>query len=305
MTVKIPYRREMEFEYGAVDRLSPMVRRVIARNPSPFTFHGTGTYILGRGNVAVIDPGPDLAEHVDALQQALQGERITHILVTHCHMDHSPACRSLREFTDAPTYAYGPHGAGRRNGALSEVDGQVEEGADTDFVPDHEVTHGQVLEGDDWSVECVYTPGHTSNHTCFQLREERTLFTGDHVMGWSTSVISPPDGDMAAYMDSLELLLERDDALYWPTHGPSIEAPREFVESYIAHRREREEQIIACIEQGVHRIEEMVPRMYAGYPEFMYPAAARSVFAAVVYLVESGRLACEGQPTLKGRYTLA
>ncbi len=304
MSVKIPYRREMEFEYGAVDRLSPMVRRVIARNPSPFTFHGTGTYILGRGNVAVIDPGPDLAEHVQALEQALEGERITHVLVTHCHMDHSPACRSLREFSDAPTYAYGPHGAGRRNGALAEVEGQVEEGADTDFVPDHEVRHGDILEGDGWSVECLHTPGHTSNHTCFQLREERTLFTGDHVMAWSTSVISPPDGDMAAYMGSLELLLERDDARYWPTHGPSVESPHEFVRSYIAHRREREQQIMACIEQGVHRIQDMVPRMYAGYPEFMYPAAARSVFAAVVYLVESGRLRCDGQPTLDGRYEL-
>lgn len=305
MSVKIPFRREMEFEYGAVDRLSPMVRRVIARNPSPFTFHGTGTYILGRGNVAIIDPGPDLAEHVDALQQALEGERITHILVTHCHMDHSPACRSLREFTDAPTYAYGPHGAGRRNGALADITGQVEEGADTDFTPDHEVRHGDVLEGDGWSVECLYTPGHTSNHTCFQLREERTLFTGDHVMGWSTSVISPPDGDMAAYMDSLELLLERDDERYWPTHGPSIEKPQEFVQRYIEHRREREQQITECIGKGVQRIEDMVPRMYVGYPEFMYPAAGRSVFAAVVYLVESGRLRCDGQPTLDGRYELA
>jgi glyoxylase-like metal-dependent hydrolase (beta-lactamase superfamily II) len=295
MSVEIPYRREMEFDYGAVDTLSPLVRRVIARNPSPFTFHGTGTYILGRGRVAVVDPGPDLPEHVDALRAALDGEEITHVLVTHCHNDHSPACRALREFSDAPTYAYGPHGAGRHAAAVAgEGEVKIEESADTDFVPDHEVRHGDVLEGDGWSVECVFTPGHTSNHTCFQLREERTLFTGDHVMGWSTSVISPPDGDMQDYMNSLELLLDRDDARYWPTHGPSVEDPHGHVRAFIAHRREREAQILACIDAGVHRIGEMVPRMYTELPEFMYPAAARSVFATVVHLVQQGVLVPDG-----------
>lgn len=305
MSVKIPYRREMEFEYGAVEWLSPMIRRVVAHNPSPFTFHGTGTYILGRGRVAVIDPGPELPEHVDALRQALAGEEISHVLVTHCHLDHSPACRSLREFTDAPTYAYGPHGAGRAPSPLDSIDAPVEEGADTDFAPDHEVRHGDVLRGDDWSVECVYTPGHTSNHMCFQLREEKTLFTGDHVMGWSTTVISPPDGDMQAYMNSLQLLLDRDDVRYWPTHGPCIDNPQEFVAAYIAHRREREQQILDCIASGVHYIKDMVPKMYAEYPEFMYPAAARSVFAAVLYLTQQGQLHCDETPHLEARFELA
>lgn len=295
MAVKVPYRREMDFEYATAETLSPNIRRVIARNPSPFTFHGTGTYILGRGRVAVVDPGPDLPEHVDALRAALQGEEISHILVTHCHLDHSPACRALREFTDAPTYAYGPHGAGRHAAAVEgEAEVKIEEGADTDFVPDHEVRQGDVIEGDGWSVECVYTPGHTSNHTCFQLREERALFSGDHVMAWSTSVISPPDGDMQDYMDSLALLLERDDALYWPTHGPAVLDPHAHVRAFIAHRRDREAQILACIDRGVHRIGEMVPRMYSELPEFMYPAAARSVFASVVYLVQQGVLAPDG-----------
>lgn len=306
MAVKIPYRREMSFEYGVADQLSPLIRRVIAHNPSPFTFHGTGTYILGRGRVAVIDPGPDLPEHVDALQAALGAdEEISHILVTHCHMDHSPACRRLREFTDAPTYAYGPHGAGRSpvNGGGDEV--QVEEGADLDFKPDHEVGHGDVIEGDGWSVECVFTPGHTSNHMCFQLREERALFTGDHVMAWSTSVISPPDGDMHSYMDSLQLLLQRDDQRYWPTHGPSVEEPHAFVEAYMAHRRDREQQILECVLAGVERIQDMVPRMYADYPEFMYPAAARSVFAAVVYMVQQGRLLSDGPVRIDGRFKAA
>lgn len=305
MPVKIPYRRDMTFEYGVVDQLSPMIRRVIAHNPSPFTLHGTGTYILGRGRVAVIDPGPDIAEHVDALRTALGDEVISHILVTHCHMDHSPACRRLREFSDAPTYAYGPHGSGRTASDSGAQEVQVEEGADRSFKPDHEVRHGQVLEGDGWSVECVYTPGHTSNHMCYQLREERALFTGDHVMGWSTSVISPPDGDMHSYMDSLALLLDRDDAVYWPTHGPSIEDPKPFVQAYIDHRREREQQILACIASGVEEIREMVPKMYADYPEFMYPAAARSVYAAVVHLVEQGRLLSEGEMAIDGRFRLA
>ena len=305
MPVKIPYRRDMEFEYGTATRLSPLIRRVIAPNPSPFTFHGTGTYILGEGHVAVIDPGPDLPEHVDALRAALAGEEISHILVTHCHLDHSPACRRLREFTDAPTYAYGRHGAGRSMGDDAEGEVKVEEGADLAFVPDREVRHGDVIEGDGWSVECVFTPGHTSNHMCYQLREERALFTGDHVMAWSTSVISPPDGDMSAYMNSLELLLERDDARYWPTHGPAVEDPKGFVQSYIDHRREREAQILQQIGEGRHRIEEMVPRMYAEYPEFMYPAAARSVFAAVLYLVEQGRLTCDPPARIDGEFHLA
>jgi len=298
MAVEIPFRRELDFEYGAVDRLSPRIRRVIANNPSPFTFHGTGTYILGEGKVAVIDPGPDLPEHVEALRGALAGEEITHILVTHTHLDHSPACRALRQFTDAPTHAYGPHGAGMPVGD-NEQEVKIEEGADDAFRPDVEVRDGQVIEGDGWSVECVFTPGHTSNHMCFQLREERALFTGDHVMAWSTSVISPPDGDMRAYMGSLEKLLGRDDARYWPTHGPSVEAPQRHVEAFIAHRREREEQIVDCVERGVNRVRDMVPRMYRDLPEFMYPAAARSVFAAVLYLVQRGELrAAEDPPTV-------
>ncbi len=296
MAVSIPFRREFEFEYGRVDQLSPAIRRVVANNPSPFTFHGTGTYILGTGNVAVIDPGPADPEHIQAILAATAGERITHMLVTHTHNDHSPGCALLRQHCDARTYGFGPHGAG------AEI--QVEEGGDMDFDPDERVTHGQIVEGDDWSVECVYTPGHTSNHICYQLREEGALFTGDHVMGWSTSVISPPDGDMAAYMASLDLLLQRDDRIYWPTHGPSIVETRRHVEAFIAHRREREDQIENCVADGIRHINDMVPRMYAELPEFMYPAAARSVLAAVICMVSSGRLRCDGEPTADAEYFL-
>ncbi len=300
MGVKIPFRRELEFEYGVVAELSPRIRRVIANNPSPFTLHGTGTYILGHGDVAVIDPGPADPQHIAAILAATEGERISHVLVTHTHMDHSPGCALLREHTDAPTYAFGPHGSGTEAEEDSGV--KLEESADHDFDPTIRVRHGEVLAADGWSVECVYTPGHTSNHTCFALSEERALFTGDHIMAWSTSIISPPDGDMRRYMASLELLLERDDAVYWPTHGPAVLDPKGHVKAFIAHRREREEQIIACIERGQHQIEDMVPTMYVDLPEFMYRAAGRSVLSAVMYLVQRGELRCDGPATLTADY---
>lgn len=299
--VQIPYRRELEFDYGSVSQIAPGIRRVIANNPGPFTFHGTGTYILGTGNVAVIDPGPDDEEHIGAILAALDGETISHILVTHTHMDHSPGCRPLQALTGAPTYAYGPHGAGKLEQGV-----QVEEGGDMDFAPDHLVKHGDIIHGGDWTVECVYTPGHTSNHMCFALQEQKALFTGDHVMGWSTSIISPPDGDMAAYMQSLELLLERDDAVYWPTHGPSIIDPKTHVRAYIAHRIEREEQILKCIDEGTHSIRDMVPLMYRDTPEFMYPAAARSVLAAMENLLRKNQVVADGgEPSMDSVYRRA
>lgn len=299
--VQIPYRRELEFDYGSVSQIAPGIRRVIANNPGPFTFHGTGTYILGTGNVAVIDPGPDDEEHIGAILAALDGETISHILVTHTHMDHSPGCRPLQALTGAPTYAYGPHGAGKLEQGV-----QVEEGGDMDFAPDHLVKHGDIIQGGDWTVECVYTPGHTSNHMCFALQEQKALFTGDHVMGWSTSIISPPDGDMAAYMQSLELLLERDDAVYWPTHGPSIIDPKTHVRAYIAHRIEREQQILKCIDEGTYGIRDMVPLMYRDTPEFMYPAAARSVLAAMENLLRKNQVVADGgEPSMDSVYRRA
>lgn len=298
--VKIPFRRELEFEYGAVEEVQPGVRRVIANNPSPFTLYGTGTYILGTGNVAVIDPGPADPAHIQAILDAVEGETISHVLVTHTHMDHSPGCALLKDHTDAPTHAFGPHGAGKLEEGVP-----VEEGGDMAFNPDVLVGHGDVIEGGDWSVECVYTPGHTSNHMCFALRESRALFTGDHVMGWSTSIISPPDGDMLAYMVSLELLLERDDRIYWPTHGPAITEPHPHVKAFIEHRKEREAQIMECVDQGVGLIKDMVPLMYRDTPEYLYPAAARSTLAAIEYLVTRGALAASDGISLDANYTRA
>ena len=291
MTIEIPYVRDMTFEYGKADRVSPMIRRVVAGNPSAFTFHGTGTYIVGHGAVAVIDPGPLLDSHVDALVRALGPERVTHIVITHTHRDHSPAARPLKQATGAPTYGFGPHGSGRADGG-----GEVEEGADRDFVPDVRVRDGDRIEGDGWTLEAVHTPGHTSNHLCYALLEENALFPGDHVMGWSTTVVSPPDGDMRAYMRSLERLRARGEEVFWPTHGPPIPEPRDFVAALLAHRHEREDQILACLAHDVSTIPEMVEIMYADVGRHLHAAAARSVLSHLIHMAETGRVRCDGPP---------
>lgn len=296
-TLDIPFDRTLEFEYGRVDRLTPLVRRVIAHNPSPFTFHGTGTYLVGNGEVAVIDPGPAQPAHVAALLEAMDGEQVSHIVVTHTHRDHSPAAATLEALTGAPTHGYGPHP--RHEGWQ-----QVEEGADYDFVPDVRLHDGERLAGGDWTLQAVHTPGHTSNHLCFALAEERALFCGDHVMGWSTSVIAPPDGDMGAYLHSLRRLLMRDDRRYYPTHGAPVEAPHELVRAFIRHRERREQQVLECLADDVSVVPEMVHRMYPGLDRRLLPAAGCSVLAHLLLLFEQGRVHCEGSPTLESVYTL-
>ncbi|NKB50538.1 MAG: MBL fold metallo-hydrolase [Alphaproteobacteria bacterium] len=289
MATVIPYNRELEFEYGASQRLSPLVRRVIAPNPSAFTFRGTGTYIIGNGSVAIVDPGPDLADHVDAVLAAVQDEIVSHILVTHTHLDHSPATVAVKAATGAPSYAFGPHGRGG--------DGeQVEEGADFDFMPDHRVADGETIAGDGWTVEGVHTPGHTSNHMCFALKEENALFPGDHVMGWSTTIVSPPDGDMSAYMTSLVKLAGRSEGIYYPTHGAPITDPLPYVSALLAHRHEREDQIVACLAEGIGLIPDMVARMYIDVDKSLHRAAGRSVLSHLIHMVETGRAACDGRP---------
>src|ERR1700719_470753 len=280
MTVEIPFRREFSFEYGRLEPVAPMVRRIVARNPSPFTFRGTGTYVVGRGEVAVIDPGPDLADHVEALLAGLAGEQVTHILITHTHRDHSPAARALQRATGAPTYGFGPHAGGKRGGPA------VEEGGDWDFAPDKTLGDGDRIAGKGWVFEAVHTPGPTSNHLCFALAAEGGLFSGDHVMGWSTSVIAPPDGDMAAYMASLDKLLTRSDQVYWPTHGPAITEPKRHVRALIAHRREREAAILECLQAGMERIDGMVAKLYIGLAPGLQRAAGRSVQAHLIDLID-------------------
>lgn len=294
----IRFHRDFDVAHGVIEPVSPLIRRIVASNTGPFTFKGTGTYVIGHGQVAVIDPGPALPEHIEALLTALQGETVSHILVTHTHLDHSPAAAAVKRATGAPTYGFGPHGGGR-SGA-----GTGEEGADRAFVPDHAMRDGDAVAGPCWRLAAVHTPGHTSNHLCFALDEERALFSGDHVMGWSTSVVAPPDGDMAAYMSSLEKLLEREDEIYWPTHGPAIVNPHEHVRAFIAHRRERNEAILARLAAGDETIPNMVAAIYIGLDPLLRRAAGRSVLAHLIALVAAGRVACDGPPSVASRYRL-
>lgn len=296
----IPFERNFEAPYERLVSVSPRIRRLLANNPSPFTFKGTSVAVIGEGRVAVIDPGPDDPAHLALLRAALLSETVTHILVTHTHRDHSPAARALKEWTGAPTYGFGPHGSGRCEHGIA-----VEEGGDTDFIPDIAVRDGDAIEGAGFTIECVYTPGHTSNHMCYALKEEKALFTGDHVMGWSTTAIAPPDGNMADYLASLRKLLARDDSIYWPTHGGAIRDPQGFVAAYLAHRLEREAQILAALRDGVSSIPGMVDRIYAGLDARLKPAAGLSVLAHLLQMTKDGRVASAGAPSLAVRYRLA
>ncbi len=294
----VPLLQEHEVIRGVATRMSPLVRRVVANNPSIFTCHGTGTFIVGHGEVAVIDAGPALERHVEALLDATRGETITHQFITHTHSDHSPAARLLKQATGAETWAYGP--ARRTDDGMTPVD----ESEDDVFVPDHLLRHGERISGAGWTIEAVHTPGHASNHMCYALHEEATLFSGDHVMGWSTTVVSPPDGDMAAYLDSLERVLERGDAILRPTHGAAITDPATFVRALIDHRRMRDRQIIACLEDGIGTIPAMVERLYATTDRRLFPAARRSVLAHIVHLVDQGLIEAGGTPDERTHYRL-
>jgi glyoxylase-like metal-dependent hydrolase (beta-lactamase superfamily II) len=291
----IPFIREFDAKYESEVRVSPLISRVVADNPGPFTFKGTGVYIVGNKDVAVIDPGPDDASHVDALRRALEGRRVTHILVTHTHSDHSPAAKPLKEWSGARTYAFGPHGSGKLDDGV-----RVEEGGDMQFAPDVRVKDGEIIRGNGFTFECVFTPGHTSNHMCYALKEENALFTGDHVMGWSTTVVTPPDGDMTQYMASVKKLMARSDATLYPTHGAPVTDPKPFLAAYLEHRLDRERQILACIREGLPTIPQMVARMYADVDKRLHPAASRSVLAHLIQLEQEGRVVNDG-----GRYRLS
>ena len=291
----IPFIREFDAKYESEVRVSPLISRIVADNPGPFTFKGTGVYIVGKDEVAVIDPGPDDASHVDALKRALEGRRVTHILVTHTHADHSPAAKPLKEWSGARTYAFGPHGSGKLDDGV-----RVEEGGDMQFAPDVRVKDGEIIRGNGFTFECVFTPGHTSNHMCYALNEENALFTGDHVMGWSTTVVTPPDGDMTQYMASVKKLMARSDAVLYPTHGAPVTDPKPFLAAYLEHRLDRERQILACIREGLPTIPQMVARMYADVDKRLHPAASRSVLAHLIQLEQEGRVVNDG-----GRYRLS
>lgn len=296
----IPFVRDFEFEYGRCDRLSRLVRRVIAPNPGPFTYTGTGVYIIGHGEVAVIDPGPAIPEHSAALDAALSGERVSHVLVTHHHLDHSPLAHELAGAHGCQVHAMSPSGPAPEGGEV-----RLEAGDDLSFRADIEIVDGATFEGPGWTVEALHTPGHTSNHVCYALHEENTLFSGDHVMGWSTSVVSPPDGRMSDYIAQLERVRARRFAVIRPTHGPAITEPTAFLDAYIAHRLNREAQILAELKAGRTRIADMVASMYADVDKRLHPAAAHSVLAHMIRLVEIGQVRCAAEPGLDSAYALA
>lgn len=296
-----PIPNREDWPTGLSEQLEPLVRRVLAPNPSPYTFTGTQTYIVGAGaDVAVIDPGPDAtgapghadtngAGHVDAILKAVGDARIVAIVCTHTHRDHSPASRPLQAATGAPIIGCAPL-------ALVDDGPRADAAFDGDYVPDRVLSDGERLSGDGWTLEAVATPGHTSNHLCYCVVESGALFTGDHVMAWSTSVVSPPDGDMAAYMASLQKLYDREDRVLYPAHGPQIDNPRQLVRGMLGHRRQRERQILRLLEDaGPQEIPQFVAAMYKGLDERLHGAAGRSVLAHLIDLERQGRVGVKGE----------
>jgi glyoxylase-like metal-dependent hydrolase (beta-lactamase superfamily II) len=262
--------------------LEPLVRRVLAPNPSPYTYTGTQTYIVGaQHQVAVIDPGPDEPDHIAALLSAIGEAKVSAICCTHTHRDHSPAAAPLAVATGAPIIGCAPL-------AYDDDGPRADAAFDTQYAPGRVLRDGEKISGPDWTLIAVATPGHTSNHLCYALAESGALFTGDHVMGWSTSVVAPPDGDMAAYMASLDKLYNREDRVYYPAHGAQVDKPRQLVRGMIGHRRQRERQILRLLEEGLSEIAAMVPRMYKGVDERLWGAAGRSVLAHLIELEQRG-----------------
>jgi glyoxylase-like metal-dependent hydrolase (beta-lactamase superfamily II) len=284
------FDRSLDVLAGLPVRLSPQVERVLAPNPGPFTFRGTGVYIVGAGDsVAVIDPGPAIAAHVEALQRAIGGRRVSHILVTHTHNDHSPAAAPLKAWCGASTYAAHEHPLPR-----DAAEGVVDEAHDRAFAPDMVLRDGDSITGDGFTLQCVATPGHTADHMCYALREEQALFSGDHVMGWSTSVVAPPDGDMGQYIASLEKLATRDDRIFYPTHGSPIPSPRAYLHDLIAHRRGRAAQIAAALAQGTHSLAALVDQLYPDIAPALRAAAAAQVKAHLDQMEKEGTALRDG-----------
>ncbi|HRX36607.1 MAG TPA: MBL fold metallo-hydrolase, partial [Aestuariivirga sp.] len=287
-------------EYGVVQQMTPLIRRVIANNPGPFTYVGTGVYIIGHGEVAVLDPGPEQAEHFEALKKALEGETVTHVLVSHGHSDHSPLAQPLAEWAGCKTYA--------KNCGVPTAKGELGSADDLGFMPDVKVGDGDVISGPGWTLDVIETPGHTCNHLCFGLREENTCLSGDHIMGWSTTVVAPPDGDMGDYMRSLEKIRAMNfDALY-PTHGDPVKGRdfvAHFITEYAEHRRERERAILHHLSEGENLIPEMVKEMYKDVDKRLHPAAAMSVLGHMIELVKTGRVTTpDEKPTVRSHFEL-
>jgi hydroxyacylglutathione hydrolase len=299
----IPFNKNFDLKPGVVDEVVPGIRRILCDNPGPFTFTGTLTYIVGRGHVAIVDPGPANDAHIAAVLDAVKGETVTHIFVTHTHRDHSPAVPRIKAATGATVYAEGPHRAARplHIGEQNPLDSS----GDHDFRPDVTLRDGEIVTGDGWTLEAVTTPGHTANHMAYAFKEANALFCGDHVMGWATSIVAPPDGAMSDYMVSLHKLAKRTEQAYYPGHGPAIPDGPRFVEMYIEHRRARERSILARLEKGACDIPTMVRAIYIGIDPRLTGAAGLSVLAHLEDLVARGVVETQGAASITGTYRLA
>lgn len=316
----LSFNTDFEPHYGELVEVSPLLRRIVCNNPSLFTLHGTSTYVIGRGDVAVVDPGPNDPTHIEALLRALGDEVVSKILITHTHSDHSPGSALLQKATGAPILGFGPHPSNAVSeeddvaeaaGNVAEATGDVAEASgnadatkgengkktdhsDVDFVPDIALAHGDWVSGPGWTVEALHTPGHISNHLSFALSEERAVLVGDHVMAWSTTIIPPPDGNVDDYLNSLRQLLARNDEVLYPTHGPAITNPRPYLQALLDHRLEREAQIIKHLGDGPASANEIVAVLYADKPKFLHPLAARSVVGHLIKLLNENKASLAG-----------
>jgi glyoxylase-like metal-dependent hydrolase (beta-lactamase superfamily II) len=276
----------VEAPYELREELEPGIARVLAHNPSAFTYYGTQTYLAGSDEIAVIDPGPDDPSHIDAIIEAIGGRKIAAIMCTHTHRDHSPAAAPLAKRTGAPIVGCAPL-------ALETVGPRADASFDGDYSPDRVLRDGESISIDSSELTAVATPGHTSNHLCFAWGD--ALFTGDHVMGWSTTVVVPPDGDMAAYMASLDKLRQRDDRIYFPAHGPPVTNPKQYVRHLVGHRMQRERQILKLVSERAREIPDIVANAYPGLDPRLTAAAGGSVFAHLLDLERRGMVVQEGE----------
>jgi glyoxylase-like metal-dependent hydrolase (beta-lactamase superfamily II) len=290
MSAELAFNRSVDVDYGVAEEVAPGVRRIVANNPGPYTFLGTNTYIVGTGQVAVIDPGPADPAHLAAIAEATRGERVTHILITHSHRDHCDGAVPLQDLLGGEIVAYGPTGTARGAGTPGLGDGFV----DVAFTPDIPVGDGDTLKVRGFALDVLHMPGHAPDHLCFALVGKRTMFTGDHVMGWNTTVIAPPEGDMGDFLASLERLMQRHDKLFLPGHGGRIETPQRVVRAYMTHRKWREQNILACIDEGVSTIPRIVAKLYGALDANLKEAAALSVLAHLEHLIARDMVSAEG-----------